>query len=94
MGLFDNINFNKLKEGLTKTRNKLVNSISETVSGKAVIDVATLDEIEEILITSYIWFDTSEKIIENARKKSPVISLNLVLTMKEQQRTIKVKKKR
>jgi fused signal recognition particle receptor len=68
MGLFDNINFNKLKEGLTKTRNKLVNSISETVSGKAVIDIATLNEIEEILITSDVGFDATETIIENTRK--------------------------
>jgi len=68
MSLFDNINFKKLKDGLTKTRDKLINSITETISGKAVIDNRTLDEIEEILITSDIGFDTTETIIENARK--------------------------
>ncbi len=67
MSLFDNINFKKLKDGLTKTRDKLINSITETVSGKAVIDNKTLDEIEEILISSDIGFETTETIIENTR---------------------------
>src|SRR3990172_6706676 len=38
MGLFDNISFTKLKSGLSKTRNKIVDSISETITGKAVKD--------------------------------------------------------
>ncbi|MDR3627652.1 MAG: signal recognition particle-docking protein FtsY [Ignavibacteriaceae bacterium] len=67
MGIFNNFNFDKLKSGLAKTRNKIINSISETISGKAVIDDKTLDEIEEILISSDIGFDTVEKIIEDSR---------------------------
>lgn len=69
MDLFKNLNFDKLKSGLEKTRNKLVNTITETISGKAVIDDKTLDEIEEILITSDIGFETTERIIENTRIK-------------------------
>jgi fused signal recognition particle receptor len=88
MGLFDNINFNKLKKGLTKTRNKLVNSISETVSGKAVIDVATLDEIEEILLTSDVGFEATETIIENTQKalKSDKdrTAANIIATVKKE----------
>jgi fused signal recognition particle receptor len=68
MGMFDNFNFSKLKEGLTKTRDKIVNTIAESISGKAVIDDKTLDEIEEILITSDIGYDTALRIIENTRK--------------------------
>jgi fused signal recognition particle receptor len=68
MGLFDNFNFNKLKDGLSKTRDKIVNTIAETISGKAVIDDKTLNEIEEILITSDIGYDTAINIIENTRK--------------------------
>lgn len=67
MALFNNINFNKLKSGLSKTRDKIVNSINEKITGKAVIDENTIDEIEEILITSDIGYDTAEKIIENVR---------------------------
>ena len=68
MNLFENINFDKLKNGLSKTRNKIVNSINEAITGKAVVDDKTLDELEEILITSDIGFDISEKIIEQARQ--------------------------
>ena len=67
MGLFNNFSFDKLKAGLAKTRDKIVNSITETISGKAIIDDKTLDEIEEILISSDIGFDTVEKIIEDSR---------------------------
>lgn len=68
MSLFKNFNFNKLKDGLSKTRDKIVNSITETVTGKAVIDEITLDQIEEILLSSDIGFDTTEKIIESVKK--------------------------
>ncbi|GBD86760.1 signal recognition particle receptor FtsY [bacterium BMS3Abin03] len=67
MSLFDNLNFEKLKSGLSKTRNKIVQSINETVTGKAVIDDSTIDELEEILITSDLGYDTVEQIIENVR---------------------------
>jgi fused signal recognition particle receptor len=69
MNLFKNLNFDKLKEGLNKTRDKIVNKITEVVTGKAVIDEATLDEIEEILLSSDIGYDTTEKILEEARKR-------------------------
>ena len=68
MRMFNNFNFSKLKDGLTKTRDKIVNTISETISGKAVIDDKTLDDIEEILITADIGYDTAVRIIENTRK--------------------------
>lgn len=69
MSLFENINFSKLKAGLSKTRTKIANTINEVITRKAVLDDKTLDEIEEILITSDIGFDTSEKIIESTRER-------------------------
>ena len=66
--MFDNFNFSKLKKGLTKTRDKIVDTIAETISGKAVIDDKTLEEIEETLITADIGYDTAARIIENTRK--------------------------
>lgn len=68
MSLFNNFNFNKLKEGLSKTRDKILNSITETVTGKAVIDDLTIEEIESILISSDIGFETTENIIDQLRK--------------------------
>jgi fused signal recognition particle receptor len=67
MKFFSNLNFDRLKEGLSKTRNKLVNSITETFTGKAVIDDNTLNELEEILISSDLSADLSEKIITNLK---------------------------
>lgn len=69
MKLFKNLNFNKLKDGLGKTRSKIVDRISETLSGKAKIDEKLLEELEEILITSDIGYDTSIDIIEQTRKE-------------------------
>lgn len=68
MKLFKNLNFDKLKGGLSKTREKIFTSISETISGKAKLDEEILDDLEEILITSDIGMDTSEKIIEATRE--------------------------
>lgn len=68
MKLFKNINFDKLKNGLSKTRQKLVDGITEAVSGKAKIDDATLEEIEEILISADIGIDTAMRIIEKTRE--------------------------
>ncbi|MFZ0456126.1 MAG: signal recognition particle-docking protein FtsY [Ignavibacteriaceae bacterium] len=67
MGLFDNFNLDKLKSGLSKTRKKMVNSINELVTGRAVIDDKTIDEIEEILVTSDIGIELTTKIIDRAR---------------------------
>ncbi|WP_337865578.1 signal recognition particle-docking protein FtsY [Ignavibacterium sp.] len=68
MSLFKNFSLDKIKNGLTKTRNKIVQSISETLTGKAQIDDKTLDTIEEILITSDTGVETAEMVIENVRK--------------------------
>jgi len=68
MGFFKNINFNKLKGGLSKTREKIVTSITETISGKAKIDEEVLEDLEEILITSDIGMETAERIIEATKR--------------------------
>lgn len=68
MNLLKNLNFEKLKNGLSKTRNKIFNEINKTLTGKISLDEKILDEVEEILITSDIGFDTTKKIIENTKK--------------------------
>ncbi|MCX8105341.1 MAG: signal recognition particle-docking protein FtsY [Ignavibacterium album] len=68
MSIFKNFNLEKIKNGLSKTRNKIVRTISETLTGKAQIDENTLDQIEEILITSDMGVETAEKVIDNVRR--------------------------
>ncbi len=65
--MFKNFNLDKLKNGLSKTKKRLIDGITEAVSTKAVIDEDILDELEEILITSDIGVDTAMKIIANTR---------------------------
>lgn len=69
MSFFKNLNFEKLKQGLSKTRDKVVNSVTELVTGKAVIDEKTLEEVEEILLTSDIGYDIVETVIDSVRKE-------------------------
>lgn len=61
--------FEKLKSGLSKTRNRIFNKIVETISGKAQIDEHTLEEIEELLLSSDIGYDATIQIIERVRKE-------------------------
>lgn len=88
MNLFKNINLNKLKDGLSKTRDKLVNKINETITGKAKLDEEVLEELEEALVTSDIGYDIAVKIIDNTRvqlKNSPDRSkINIMEVLKDE----------
>ncbi len=61
--------FDKLKNGLSKTKNNLDEKINEAFSTFRKVDEDLLDELEEILIMSDIGIDTSSKLINNLRKK-------------------------
>ena len=64
MGFFD-----KLKNGMGKTRNSFDKKINNIFKSFKKIDDEFLDELEEILIMSDIGMDTSIKIIGNLRKR-------------------------
>lgn len=66
--MFGNL-FNKLKEGLTKTRDGLTDKINEALKIAITIDEDLYEELEEILITSDIGMDTTMDIIDRLRKK-------------------------
>lgn len=80
MGLFDRfkktigdlsekISFDRLSEGLAKTRNSFVSKLRKALFAGRKIDAALLVEIEEILITSDVGVTTSEKIINRLRER-------------------------
>ena len=64
MGFFD-----KLKNGLNKTKTSFDEKINNVFSNFRKVDEEFLDEFEEVLIMSDIWMDTSIKIISNLRER-------------------------
>lgn len=67
-GVADALSFDRLKEGLSKTRSSFVGRLRSLLSGRS-IDDALLEEIEEILITADIGVATSEKIITRLKTR-------------------------
>ncbi len=67
-GVADALSFDRLKEGLSKTRSSFVGKLRALLSGRT-IDDALLGEIEEILITADIGVATSEKIIARLKQR-------------------------
>lgn len=61
--------FEKIKQGLAKTRDGMKNSIDSLINSFTRIDDDLLDELEEILILSDIGAATSQSIISELRVK-------------------------
>lgn len=61
--------FDKLKIGLTKTRDGLQDKINEALNLAVSIDDDLYEELEEILIISDIGMDTTVEIIDRLKKK-------------------------
>ena len=64
MGFFD-----KLKQGLSKTKTSFNEKINSVFSNFRKVDEEFLEELEEALILSDIGIETSEKIIGNLRER-------------------------
>ena len=64
MGIFD-----KIKEGLKKTRNNITQKIDSIVKSFTKIDEEFFEELEEILISSDVGVKTSELICENLKSE-------------------------
>jgi fused signal recognition particle receptor len=61
--------FERLKQGLQRTTEGLVGRIDTLVLGKKEIDADTLEELEEILITSDIGVKTTVELIRTLEKR-------------------------
>ena len=79
--------FKRLKEGLSKTRNSIVDSFS-SVFGASHIDDDFYDELEETFIMADMGYETTEKVIENlkervkeARIKEPAACKELIINI-------------
>ena len=64
MGFFD-----KLKQGLSKTKNSFEEKMNNVFSTFRKVDEDLLEELEEVLIMSDVGVETSTKIISNLRDR-------------------------
>ena len=79
--------FKRLKEGLSKTRNSIVDSFS-SVFGASHMDEDFYEELEETFIMADMGYETTEKVIENlkervkeARIKEPAACKELIINI-------------
>lgn len=74
-----------LDKGVEKTKSSLLRKIAEAVAGKTKVDDEVLDELEYILISSDVGYETTIKIIERIEarvKREPYLTtaeLNAIL---------------
>lgn len=61
--------FSKLAEGLTKTRNNIMNSVSNIFTGHDIIDDDFYEELEETLIMADLGISTTTSVIENLKAR-------------------------
>ena len=61
--------FEKLKEGLTKTRQNFVDKVEEVFTGRKKIDEELYEELVEVLIRSDVGVNTSIELVERLREE-------------------------
>lgn len=67
--------FQRLKEGLTNTREGMVSRIESVVSGRKEFDESMLEDLEEALILSDIDMETTDRIITELRQDISRLSI-------------------
>ena len=67
--LFSSEKKQDLDKGLQKTKESFVKKLSRVVIGKSTIDDTTLDDLEEVLVTSDVGVETTLKIIDRIEKR-------------------------
>ena len=61
--------FEKLRAGLTKTREAFVGAVNDLFSGRGKIDDDLYDELEEILYTADIGVATTQQILQQLQQR-------------------------
>ena len=59
----------RLKAGIQKTREGLVDRLEDAIQGRKEIDAAVLEEVEYALITADIGVNTANEILESIRQR-------------------------
>lgn len=61
--------FDRLKDGITKTRKNLIDRV-ESIFRRKMIDAETMEELEEVLITADLGIRAASEIVEFLREKA------------------------
>ena len=69
MGILDKLGFGKLKQGLAKTREGLVGTVTRILTGAPRIDEALLEQLEESLIAGDVGTGTAAEIMTGLRRR-------------------------
>lgn len=72
MGLFNKLGFKKketLEQGVEKSRSGILSKLGKALAGKDRVDDETLDELEDILITSDVGVKTTLEIIQRIEQR-------------------------
>ena len=67
--IFRKSNNDKLDKSLEKTSSSFIEKIKKVVVGKTKVDTTTLDDLEEVLITSDVGVKTTLKIIDSIEER-------------------------
>jgi fused signal recognition particle receptor len=67
--IFKKSNNDKLDKSLEKTSSSFIEKIKKVVVGKTKVDATTLDDLEEVLITSDVGVKTTLKIIDSIEER-------------------------
>ena len=61
--------FKRLVSGMTKTRDQLADGLNRIFHGHTELDDDFYDELEEVLIMADLGLETTDKIIEDLKKR-------------------------
>jgi len=75
--------FDKLKDGLTKTRNNMSEKIEGILNSYKKIDEELFDELEEVLVTADVGANTTMEIIDRLRERIKSEKVNEPQKVKE-----------
>ncbi len=70
MGFFDKLGLNRLKEGLSKTRDTFKDKLSFVTKGKTEVDDEFLEELENVLVAADVGVETTLDIVEAVTERS------------------------
>jgi fused signal recognition particle receptor len=90
MGFLDKLGLGKLKQGLTKTREGLVGTVTRILAGAPKIDESLYEQLEESLIAADVGAGTAGEIMQGLRKRireSPPEAVAGVLPLLQQEIT-------